>query len=54
MGEGLLYDTGSNCHKKHYYGFIFTREAPDMGFQFGHEIMASLLKVVTHMQKLSY
>jgi hypothetical protein len=29
-------------------------DVPDMGDQPGAEIMASLLPVVTHMQKLSY
>jgi hypothetical protein len=40
-------------HKVHYYGF-FARDISDMGYQPGGEIMASLLPVVTHMQKLSY
>jgi hypothetical protein len=33
---------------------FFARDVPDMGYQPGSEIMASLLPVVTHMQKLSY
>ena len=33
---------------------FFSRDVPDMGDQPGAEIMASLLPVVTHMQKLSY
>ena len=40
-------------HETHYYGF-FARDVSDMGYQRGSEIMASLLPVVTHMQKLSY
>jgi hypothetical protein len=33
---------------------FFARDASDMGYQPWGEIMASLLPVVTHMQKLSY
>jgi hypothetical protein len=40
-------------HETHYYGF-FARDVSDMSYQRGSEIMASLLPVVTHMQKLSY
>ena len=42
-----------NLHETHDYGFI-ARDVPDMGYQPGGEIMASLLPVATHMQKLSY
>jgi len=41
------------CTRRTYYGF-FAREVSDMGSQPEGEIMASLLPVVTHMQKLSY
>jgi hypothetical protein len=33
---------------------LFARDVSDMGYQPGGEIMASLLPVVTHMQKLAY
>ena len=44
---------GSDLHETHYYG-IFARVVSDMGYQPGGEAMASLLPVVTHMQKPSY
>jgi hypothetical protein len=44
---------GSDLHETHYYGF-FARVVSDMGYQPGGEAMASLLPVVTHMQKPSY
>ena len=44
---------GNNLREKYHYVF-FARDVPDMGYQPGGEIMASLLTVVTHMQKLSY
>ena len=34
--------------------WIFARDASDMGYWPGGDIMASLLPVATHMQKLSY
>ena len=34
--------------------FFFARDVSDMGFQPGGEIMASLLPVVTNMQKQAY
>jgi hypothetical protein len=34
--------------------FFLHETSLDMGYQPGGEIMASLLPVVTHMQKLSY
>ena len=34
--------------------WIFALDLPDMGYQPGGEAMASLLPVVTHIQKLSY
>ena len=40
-------------HETHYYGF-FARDLSDMGYQPGGEIMASLLPVITHMQKHAY
>jgi len=33
---------------------FFARDIPDMGYQPGGEIMASLLPVITHMQKHAY
>jgi hypothetical protein len=33
---------------------VFSRDVSDMGYQPGDEIMASLLPVVTHMQKQAY
>ena len=33
---------------------FFARDVSDMGYQPGGEIMASLLPVATHMQKLAY
>jgi hypothetical protein len=41
------------CTRRTIMGF-FARDISDMGFQPGSESMASLLPVVTHMQKLSY
>ena len=46
-------NTGSSLHEMHYHGF-FARDISDMGYQPGGEIMASLLPVGTHMQKLAY
>jgi hypothetical protein len=34
--------------------FFFARDVSDMGCQPGGETVASVLPVVTHMQKLSY
>jgi len=31
---------------------FFARDAPDMGYQSGRDVMGSLLPLVTHMQKL--
>ena len=42
------------CHETHYYGFFFARDVSDMDYHPGGEIMASLLPVGTHMQKLAY
>ena len=33
---------------------FFAREAPDMDYQSGRDVMGSLLPLVTHMQSLSY
>jgi hypothetical protein len=40
------------CTRRTIMGFL--HETSDMGYQPGGEIMASLLPVITHMQKLSY
>jgi len=53
ISVGMLYGLRSNLHETHYYGF-FARDVSDMGYQPGGEIMASLLPVVAHMQKLAY
>jgi len=37
-------------HDTHDYGF-FARDASNMGYWLGHEILASLLPVVKHMKK---
>ena len=47
----MLDDTGNNLHETHDYG-IFAWDASNMGYSPGDEIIASLLPVVTHMQKL--
>ena len=44
---------GVTCTRGTIMSF-FARDVSDMGYQPGGELMASLLPVVTHMQKLSY
>ena len=46
---------GSDLHERHRHRLcFFVRDALDMGYQSGHDVMGSLLRLVTHMQTLSY